>query len=55
MRRWPGLSPELRAAVQATVLDGLTVNEASQLLGVPAGTVKTRVMRAKAQLREHLA
>ncbi len=49
------LSPELRAALQATVLDGLTTREAGQLLGIPAGTVKTRVMRAKAALREDLA
>jgi RNA polymerase sigma-70 factor (ECF subfamily) len=49
------LSPELRAALQATVLDGLTVREAAVMLGIPQGTVKTRVMRAKAQLREHLA
>jgi len=45
------LSPELRAVVQATVLDGLTTREASRLLGIPAGTVKTRMMRARAQLR----
>ena len=49
------LSPELRAVVQATVLDGLTTREAARLLGVPAGTVKTRMMRAKAQMREALA
>jgi RNA polymerase sigma-70 factor (ECF subfamily) len=49
------LSPEFRAVIQATVLDGLTVREASRLLGIPTGTVKTRVMRAKAQLREYLA
>ncbi|GLW98650.1 RNA polymerase sigma24 factor [Microtetraspora sp. NBRC 16547] len=49
------LSPELRAAIQATVLDGLTVREAARLLGVPEGTVKTRVMRAKARLRGYLA
>ncbi|GIH93655.1 RNA polymerase sigma factor [Planobispora siamensis] len=49
------LSPDLRAAVQVTVLDGLTVREAAHLLGVPEGTVKTRVMRAKAQLRGFLA
>ncbi|MEW9530489.1 RNA polymerase sigma factor [Microbispora sp. NPDC049125] len=49
------LSPELRAVIQATVLDGLTVREASRLLGVPEGTVKTRLMRAKARLREELA
>lgn len=49
------LSPELRAVLQATVLDGLTTKEAGRLLGIPAGTVKTRVMRAKAALREELA
>jgi RNA polymerase sigma-70 factor (ECF subfamily) len=49
------LSPELRAVVQATVLDGLTTREAAQLLGIPSGTVKTRMMRAKAQLRGALA
>ncbi len=46
-----GLSPELRAVVQATVLDGLTTREASRLLGIPAGTVKTRMMRARQELR----
>lgn len=49
------LSPELRAVVQATVLDGLTTREAGRLLGIPTGTVKTRMMRARAQLREALA
>jgi RNA polymerase sigma-70 factor (ECF subfamily) len=46
-----GLSPELRAVVQATVLDGLTTREAARLLGIPAGTVKTRMMRARIELR----
>lgn len=49
------LSPELRAVVQATVIDGLTTREAGRLLGVPSGTVKTPLMRAKAQLRGALA
>jgi len=48
------LSPELRAVVQATVLDGLTTSEAARLLGIPAGTVKTRMMRARMHLREEL-
>lgn len=48
------LSPELRAVVQATVLVGLTTREASRLLGIPRGTVKTRLMRAKRHLREVL-
>lgn len=49
------LSPELRAVVQATILDGLTTREAGKLLGIPAGTVKTRMMRARAQMRGELA
>jgi RNA polymerase sigma-70 factor (ECF subfamily) len=49
------LSPELRAVVQATVLDGLTTREAARLLSIPTGTVKTRMMRARAQLREEMA
>ena len=49
------LSPELRAVVQSTVLDGLTTAEAGKLLGIPQGTVKTRMKRAREQLREELA
>jgi RNA polymerase sigma-70 factor (ECF subfamily) len=49
------LSPELRAVVQATVLDGLSTKEAATLLGIPQGTVKTRAARARRELREALA
>ncbi|WP_431930430.1 RNA polymerase sigma factor [Nonomuraea jabiensis] len=49
------LSPELRAVIEATVLDGLTTKEAAGLLGIPEGTVKTRAMRARARLREELS
>jgi RNA polymerase sigma-70 factor (ECF subfamily) len=49
------LSPELRAVIQATILDGLTSREAGRLLGIPAGTVKTRAMRARIQLRKEMA
>ena len=48
------LSPELLAVVQATVLDGLTTNEAAALLGIPSGTVKSRMSRARLELREAL-
>lgn len=48
------LSPELRAVVQATVLDGLTTREAGALLGIPSGTVKSRMSRARIELREAL-
>ncbi|MCW3817730.1 RNA polymerase sigma factor [Micromonospora sp. DR5-3] len=49
------LAPELRAVLQATVLDGLSVREAAVLLGLPEGTVKTRAMRARRELREALS
>ncbi|MFI7659698.1 RNA polymerase sigma factor [Micromonospora parva] len=50
-----GLAPELRAVLEATVLDGLTVREAAVVLGVPEGTVKTRAMRARRELRQALS
>ena len=50
-----GLSPELRAAIEATVLDGLTCAEAAVLLGVAEGTVKSRCHRARVALRAALA
>jgi RNA polymerase sigma factor (sigma-70 family) len=49
------LSPEMRAVIQAVVLDGLTAREAAQLLQVPVSSVKTRLYRAKAHLRAALA
>lgn len=53
-RAMASLSPEMRAVIQATVLDGLTTREAASLLHIPQGTVKTRVHRAKAHLRASL-
>lgn len=50
-----GLSPELRGALEATVLDGLTCAEAAVLLGVAEGTVKSRCHRARVALRAALA
>lgn len=49
------LSPELRAVLQATVLDGYSTRETAVLLGLPEGTVKTRAMRARRAMREALA
>jgi RNA polymerase sigma-70 factor (ECF subfamily) len=49
------LSPEMRAVIQAVVLDGLSAREAAQLLNVPVSSVKTRLFRAKAHLRATLA
>lgn len=49
------LAPELRAALTATALDGLSYQEAAHLLGVPVGTVKSRCHRVRALLRAGLA
>lgn len=49
------LSPELRAVLRATVLDGLSTRETAVLLGVPEGTVKTRAMRARDAVRAAMA
>lgn len=49
------LDPDLQTVLLATAVDGLTTREAAHLLGIPHGTVKTRLMRARAQLQERLA
>ena len=49
------LPEELRAVLVATAVDGLSTKEAAHLLGVPQGTVKTRLMRARRVLQEALS
>lgn len=49
------LAPELRMVLQATVLDGLTVRETADLLGIAPGTVKSRAHRARQRLREEMS
>ena len=48
------LDPDLQAVLAATALDGLTNAEAATLLGIPAGTVKSRLSRARAILKDVL-
>lgn len=48
------ISPELREVLRATVVDGLSTRETARLLGIPEGTVKTRAMRARRELRLEL-
>jgi RNA polymerase sigma-70 factor (ECF subfamily) len=49
------LSPEHRQVIDASVLRGMTMQQISARLGIPIGTVKTRVMRARRLLRDDLS
>jgi RNA polymerase sigma-70 factor (ECF subfamily) len=44
------LSPKLRRTLQLRDIDGLTTKEAALVLGVPEGTVKAQISRARAKL-----
>jgi len=44
-----------QAVVVLAVLEGYSEREVAQVLGIPAGTVKSRLSRAKAKLRGELA
>jgi RNA polymerase sigma-70 factor (ECF subfamily) len=46
------LSPTLRRAFQLRHIDGLTPKETARVLGVPEGTVKARLARARVKLAE---
>lgn len=48
------LKPELRAVLVVHHYLGLTYDEAAEVLGVPAGTVKSRLNRATAAMRAEL-
>ena len=46
------LSPTLRTTFQLRDIDGLSIRETADLLGVPTGTIKARLARARVRLRE---
>lgn len=48
------ISPDQRAAIVLVDVEGYSVDEAAALLGVPAGTVKSRCHRGRAHLAELL-
>lgn len=45
------LMPEMREVLLLVALDDMSYDEAAELLSVPIGTVRSRVSRARAQLR----
>ena len=53
-RALAGLPADMRAAVMLVDAEGLSYDEASEVLGVPAGTLASRLNRARALLRPAL-
>lgn len=49
------LEPDLRSVLILTAVDGLTTKEAATVLGIPQGTVKTRLKRARTKMQEALS
>jgi len=48
------LSPILRRTFQLRVVDGLSIFETARILGVPHGTVKAQLARAREQIARHM-
>src|SRR5438309_12017440 len=48
------LSPTLRRTFQLRVMDGLSIFETARILGVPHGTVKAQLARARAEIARHM-
>ena len=48
------LSPTLRRAFQLRVVDGLSILETARILGVPHGTVKAQLARARAKIARQM-
>ena len=53
-REVAALPPGHRAAVALHYFEGLSIAETAVALGIPAGTVKTRLMHARARLKTRL-
>jgi RNA polymerase sigma factor (sigma-70 family) len=48
------LSPSLRRTFQLRVVDGLSIFETAQVLGLPHGTVKAQLARARRKLARYM-
>ncbi|WP_226345112.1 RNA polymerase sigma factor SigE [Agilicoccus flavus] len=54
-RALDALAPDFRVAVVLCDIEGLTYEEISETLGIKLGTVRSRIHRGRAQLRDALA
>lgn len=50
-----GLPPELREPLLLCAIEEMTSRDVALMMGIPEGTVRTRVMRAKSELRSRYA
>ena len=48
------LSPTLRRTFQLRVMNGFSILETAQILGLPRGTVKAQLARARAKIARHM-
>jgi RNA polymerase sigma-70 factor (ECF subfamily) len=48
------LSPTLRRTFQLRVMNGFSILETAQILGLPRGTVKAQLARARAKIAQHM-
>jgi RNA polymerase sigma-70 factor (ECF subfamily) len=48
------LSPALRRTFQLRVIDGLSIDETARLVGLPRGTVKAQLARARTTIARHM-
>ena len=53
-RAFTGLSEKFRTVVELVDIQGLSYQEAAEALGVPVGTVMSRLHRARTRIRNHL-
>ncbi len=53
-RALDSIPPEFRAAVVLSDIEGMSFPETAEVLGVPVGTVKSRVFRGRRLLAQHL-
>lgn len=49
------LAPELRLVMSLHYCDGYSIRQISEALGIPMGTIQTRLMRARNKLKEILS